>query len=67
LIFFPSILDYITNWHVFNNDDDDILSFLTLEGSYSAQFIDEDEHDKMKNRTFDENNLPKPVVKLEDI
>ena len=34
LIFKPSIPDNITNWRVFN-DDPDIVSFLTSEGSYS--------------------------------
>ena len=44
LIFRPSIPDNITNWRVFNNDPD-IISFLTSEGSYDDQIIDEDQHD----------------------
>lgn len=66
LIFRCSIPDNVTNWCVFN-DDDDILSFLTSKGSYFDQLISEYEHDKMQNRSSDENNLPKPVVKLEDL
>lgn len=45
LIFRPSIPDNVTNWRIFN-DDPDIVSFLTSEGSYSNQIIDEDQHDK---------------------
>ena len=39
LIFRPSIPDNITNWRIFN-DDSDIVSFLTSEGSYTNQIID---------------------------
>lgn len=52
------------DWKVFN-DDNDILSFLTYEGYYTNQIIDEDEHDNYLNKYLDENSLPKPVVKLE--
>lgn len=44
LIFRPSIPDNSTNWHVFNHDED-ILNFLTSEGSYDDQIIDESDHD----------------------
>ena len=45
LIFRPSIPDNITNWRIFN-DNPDIVSFLTSEGSYTNQIIDEDQHDQ---------------------
>eukprot|EP00253_Pinus_taeda_P004920 PITA_04920 len=44
LLFRPSILDNVTNWRVFNHDDE-ILQFLTSEKSYDNQIIEEDEHD----------------------
>eukprot|EP00253_Pinus_taeda_P012195 PITA_12195 len=44
LLFRPSINDNVTNWRVFNHDDD-ILQFLTSEKSYDNQIIEEDEHD----------------------
>jgi len=44
LIFRPSIPDNVTNCLIFNNDYD-IVNFLTSEGSYNDQIIDENEHD----------------------
>ena len=49
LIFRPSIPDNITNWRVFN-DDPDIVNFLTSEGSYCNQIIDEDHHDRQMQK-----------------
>lgn len=66
LIFRPSIPDNITNWRVFNNDPD-IVRFLTLEGSYNNQIIDEDQHDKQLEQGNNNNAIPKFVVKLEDL
>ena len=66
LIFIPSILDNITNWRVFN-DDADIVNFLTSEGSYSNQIIDEDHHDRQIQQNSIDNAIPKSVVKLEDL
>ena len=63
LIFQPSIPHNITNWKVFN-DDVDILIFLTLEGTYRGQIIDDSEHDRNINMPSDENSFPKHVVKL---
>lgn len=48
LFFRPSIPDNVTNWRVFNNDDD-IIDFLTSEGSYEEQIIDEHEDDLQIN------------------
>eukprot|EP00253_Pinus_taeda_P003656 PITA_03656 len=66
LIFRPSIPDNITNWRVFNHDND-ILQFLTSEKSYDNQIIEEDEHESQIKETPQENAIPKPVVKLEDL
>ena len=66
LIFRPSIPNNITNWRVFN-DDPDIVNFLTSEGSYSNQIIDEDHHDQQIQQNGTDNAIPKSVVKLEDL
>lgn len=53
LIFLPFILDNVTNWRVFN-DDEDILRFLTSKGSYNDQIIDENEHDnQLKHKSME--------------
>eukprot|EP00253_Pinus_taeda_P024238 PITA_24238 len=64
LIFRPSILDNVTNWRVFNHDED-ILNFLTFDKSYDDQIIDEGDHDLQMKEKQEENSIPKPVVKLE--
>ena len=66
LIFRPSIPDNITNWRVFN-DDPDIVNFLTSEGSYSNQIIDEDHNDRQIQQNNTDNVIPKSVFKLEDL
>lgn len=66
LIFRPSIPDNITNWRIFN-DDPDIGSFLTFEGSYTNQIVDEDQHDRQLQQDSTNNAMPKSVVKLEDL
>eukprot|EP00253_Pinus_taeda_P013068 PITA_13068 len=64
LIFRPSIPDNVTNWRVFNHDED-ILQFLTSERSYDDQIIEENEHDIQMRSKHQENSIPKLVVKLE--
>eukprot|EP00253_Pinus_taeda_P033995 PITA_33995 len=66
LIFRPSIPDNVTNWCVFNHDED-ILNFLTSEGSYDDQIINETDHDLQLEKKLNENPIPKFVVKLEDL
>lgn len=66
LIFRPSIPDNITNWRIFN-DDLDIVNFVTSEGSYTNQIIDEDQHDRQLQQDSTNNVMPKSVVKLEDL
>ena len=66
LLFRPSIPDNVTNWRVFNHDED-ILQFLTSEKSYDDQIIEENKHDLQMRGKPEENSIPKPVVKLEDL
>eukprot|EP00253_Pinus_taeda_P026383 PITA_26383 len=66
LIFRPSVPDNITNWRVFNHDED-ILNFLTSDKSYDDQIIDESDHDLEMKEKQEENSIPKPVVKLGDL
>jgi hypothetical protein len=71
LIFRPFVPDNITNWCVFN-DDVDIINFISSEGTYENDIIDEESHDhELKKSSPDdkikyENIIPKSVVKLED-
>ena len=64
LIFRPSIPNNVTNWRVFNNDAD-IVNFLTSEGSYEEQIIDEQEHDLQIKNDQNQNPIPKSVFKME--
>jgi len=66
LLFRPSIPDNVTNWRVFNHDED-ILQFLSSEKSYDDQIIEESEHDLQIKEKHEENSIPKSVVKLEDL
>lgn len=43
------------------------MSFLTSGGSYNNQIIDEDQHDKQLEQENNNNDIPKSVVKLEDL
>ena len=69
----PSIPDDITNWRVFN-EDEQIINFLTMQEMFKGSIIDEDQHDmEMKKettrlfKTVDENPIPKSVVRLEKL
>jgi archaellum biogenesis ATPase FlaH len=44
LLYRTSILDNLTNWRVFY-DDEKIIIFLHLEGTFKDSIIDEDQHD----------------------
>eukprot|EP00253_Pinus_taeda_P006092 PITA_06092 len=66
LIFRPSIPDNVTNWRVFNHDED-ILNFLNFDKSCDYQIIDESDHELQIKEKQEENSIPKPVVKLEDL
>ena len=71
LIYRPSVLDNVTNWRVFNNDEQ-IINFLTMEDTFKDSMIDEEKHDtEIKGEsgetpnTSSENSIPRSVVKLE--
>ena len=45
LLFRPSIMDNITNWRVFD-DDQQVINFLHMEDTFQGVVIDEGTHDK---------------------
>ena len=49
------------------NHDDAILNFLTSNKSYDDRIIDESEHDLQMKEKLEENSIPKPMVKIEDV
>jgi hypothetical protein len=77
LLFRPSVPDNITNWRVFD-DDQQIISFLHMEETFQGTVIDECTHDENlhdfivildprtpKSSSDMVNSIPKYVVKLE--
>lgn len=63
--------DNITNWRVFN-DDEQIINFMTMEDTFKGSVINEGQHDAEIKRemiepskTFGENYIPRSMVKLE--
>ena len=44
LIYMPSVPNNVTNWRVFN-DDEQIINFLTMEETFKDSVIDEEKHD----------------------
>jgi hypothetical protein len=71
-IFRPYVPNIITNWRVLN-EDVDIINFISLEGTYENDIIDEKSYDIEINKSSpddkikSENIVPKYVVKLEDL
>jgi ribonuclease HI len=79
LLFRPSVLDNISNWRVFN-DDQQIIIFLHMEETFQGAVIDEGTHDKNLHdfmvipdpRPSDStsdlvNSIPKSMVRLEKL
>jgi hypothetical protein len=77
LLFRPSIPDNITNWRVFD-DDQQIISFLHMEETFQGAVIDEGTHDENlhdfmvipgprspESASDMVNSIPKSVVRLE--
>lgn len=67
----PSVVNNITKWRVFN-DDEQIINFLTMEDTFKGLVIDKDQHDvEIKKgmieppKTTQENPIPRSMVKLE--
>lgn len=68
LIFSPSVRDNISNWQVFEGDEQ-IPEFLHYEKTFKNALIDEKEHEMLMERSEGEENyqpniIPKSVVKL---
>ena len=58
----PSIPDNVTNWKVFN-DDQQILDFLSSQNTFEGMAIDKEDHEKS---LYDPSNIiPKFVINLE--
>jgi hypothetical protein len=77
LLYMPSIPDNITNWRVFD-DDQQLINFLHLKDTFKDSIIDEGQHDQMVNPdTIDPtqsnnpsgstNGIPRNVVRLEKL
>ena len=73
LIYRPSIPDNVTNWRVFN-DDEQIIKFLTMEDTFKESVINEEKHNtEIKGESrgppnmSSENSIPRSVVKLEKL
>jgi ribonuclease HI len=77
LLFRPSVPDNITNWRVFD-DDQQIISFLHMEETFQGAMIDEGTHDENlrdftvipdprspESSSDMVNSIPKSVVRLE--
>lgn len=69
LIFRPLVLDNITNWCVFD-EDEQIINFIHLEDTFKDSILDEEQHEQSLNYTIQgdqkilENIIPKPIVKI---
>jgi hypothetical protein len=48
LLFRPLVPDNVTNWRVFD-DDQQIINFLHLEGNFKDSIIEEDQDDQNMN------------------
>jgi len=71
LIFRPSVPDNISNWQVFE-DDEQILEFLDCNETFKNAVIGEREHDMLMNKREDEekdqpNVIPKSVITMEHL
>ena len=55
LIYRLSILDNITNWRVFENDEQ-IINFLHLEDTFKRSVIDDEQHEALLQASTSEEN-----------
>ena len=62
LIYRPSIPDSVTNWKVFD-DDQQILDFLLSRNTFESMAIDEADHEK--SLSDPSNIIPKSIISLE--
>ena len=73
LIYMPSIPDNITNWRVFE-DDEQIINFLHSEDTFKGSVIDDEQHEALvqasasKENTEHSNKMPKKsIIMLEKL
>ena len=72
LIYRPSIPNNITNWRVFE-DDEQIINFLNFEDTFKGSVIDDEQHESLLQDLASEekpehsNIIPKNIVRLEKL
>ena len=72
LIYKSSIPDNITNWRVFE-DDEQIINFLHSEDTFKGLVIDDEQHESLlqasdsKEKPEHSNGMPKNIIKLEKL
>ena len=72
LIYRPSVPDNITNWRVFE-DDEQIINFLHSEDTFKGSVIDDEQHETLlqastsKEKPEHSNIIPKNIVRLEKL
>ena len=72
LIYRPSIPDNITNWRVFE-DDEQIINFLHSQDTFKGLVIDDEQHESLLQDSASEekpehsNTMPKNIVRLEKL
>ena len=72
LIYRSSISDNITNWRIFD-DNEQIINFLHLEDTFRGLIIDGEQHESLLQASTSEdepeynNTMPKNIVKLDKL
>jgi hypothetical protein len=72
LIYRPSILDNITNWRIFE-DDEKIIKFLHLKDTFKGSIISNEQHEALLQDSASEdtpeysNVIPKNIIRLEKL
>ena len=62
-MYINSILDNVTNWKVFD-DDQQILDFLSAQDTFEGMAIDKDDHEK--SLSDPSNIIPKSLISLQN-
>ena len=71
-IYRPLIPDNITNWRVFE-DDEQIINFLHYEDTFTGLVIDDEQHEallqasSLEEKIEHSNTMPKNIVRLEKL
>ena len=72
LIYSPSILDNITNWRTFE-DEEQIINFLHSEDTFKGLIINDEQHEALlqastlENKPKYSNVMPKNILRLEKL